>query len=77
MVMSKVNEIADGFKNILRSKIGLTSEEEEVLFKTRREVCNACPMNNNNLTCSKCGCVLAAKVRAINTTCPNGLWQKD
>jgi hypothetical protein len=72
--MSKVEEIAGGFKNLLRSKLNLTTEEEEILFKTRRKVCDACPSNKDNLTCSTCGCVLAAKVRAINTECPEKHW---
>lgn len=72
--MSKVKEIANGFKNILKSKMNLTTEKEEVLFATRKKVCNACPSNMNNITCSTCGCVLAAKVRAINTECPEKHW---
>jgi len=72
--MSKIEEITDGFKNILRSKLNLTTEEEEVLFATRKKVCNVCPSNKDGLICSTCGCVLAAKVRAINTSCPEGNW---
>lgn len=72
--MGKVKEIANGFKNILKSKMNLTTEGEETLFATRRKICDVCPSNKNNITCSTCGCVLAAKVRAINTECPEKHW---
>jgi len=72
--MSKVLEIANGFKNILKSKLNLTTEEEEVLFAARRKVCDVCPSNKNGIICSTCGCVLSAKVKAINTSCPEGNW---
>lgn len=72
--MSKVEEIANGFKNILKSKLNLTTEEEEELFSTRKKVCDACHFNKNNLTCSSCGCVLSAKVKSVKTECPEKYW---
>jgi hypothetical protein len=72
--MNKAKEIASGFKNLLRSKLNLTTEEEETLFQTRKKICNVCPLNKDGITCSMCGCVLSAKVRAINTSCPDGNW---
>ena len=72
--MNKAKEIASGFGNLLRSKLNLTTEEEETLFNARRKICDECPLNKDNLTCSRCGCVLSAKVRAINTSCPDGNW---
>lgn len=72
--MSKVEEIANGLKNVVRSKLNLTTEQEETLFASRRKICDACPFNKDNTTCEVCGCILALKTKSINTTCPKGHW---
>lgn len=71
--MNKALEIAEGFKNIVRSKLDLTSEEEENLFKVRREICDAC-INKNILICDICKCVISAKTKSIQSSCPIQLW---
>lgn len=71
--MNKLQQIADGYKNLLRSKANLTTEDEEKLFAARKEICDECQPDNKN-TCNACGCLLAAKIRCINCTCPNKLW---
>jgi len=77
--MSKAQEISNGFKNLLKSKLGLTTSEEEVLFAKRLEICKACPENYLDkelkvYRCALCGCLRAAKTKSIQSTCPDGLW---
>lgn len=77
--MSKALEISNGFANLLRSKLGLTSDEEEALFAKRREICDACPLIyfDQDLKvdrCNGCGCLIAVKTKSITSECPEGLW---
>ena len=72
--MSKAKEIASGYKNLLKSKLGLSSEEEEKVFKARREICDACSFKSAMDRCLKCGCPLAAKTRSLISECPEKLW---
>lgn len=71
--MNKIEDIANGYKNLFRSKVGLTSEQEEELFKARREVCSAC-QPDNKVVCKACGCPLAAKIRCKDCKCPKQHW---
>tara|TARA_R110000822_G_scaffold227017_2_gene359713 strand:+ start:8820 stop:9041 length:222 start_codon:yes stop_codon:yes gene_type:complete len=73
--MSKAKEISNGYKNLLLSKLGLSSEENEKVFNARREICNSCASRDILLDrCKLCGCPLAAKTRSIVTECPIKLW---
>jgi hypothetical protein len=45
---SKSNEIIDGHFNELRSKAGLTNENEESIFLRREKICEECPLKNGN-----------------------------
>jgi hypothetical protein len=40
---------------------------------------NACTSCENNMLgiCKKCGCIIQAKIRIANTTCPINLWAED
>jgi len=71
--MSKAKEIANGFGNLLRDKIGLTSEEERKLFNSRLEICNNCE-HGQGARCKLCGCFITAKTKSINSECPDELW---
>ena len=72
----KAKEIAGAYANLLRSKLGLTSEEEEKIFNARREICDACDFKSAMDRCLKCGCPLSAKTRSLDpaTKCPIELW---
>lgn len=74
--MSKATEIASGYKNLLKDKLGLSSPQQEKLFVVRREICNACDHITALDRCGKCGCPLAAKTRSLDpdNKCPEGLW---
>jgi hypothetical protein len=69
--MSKVNEIANGYKNLVKSKLGLSSEKDEKIFKARREICNSCPEKTALDRCALCSCPLAAKTRSLESKCPH------
>ena len=72
--MSKAKEIAEGYTNLVKSKLGLSSAQDEKVFKARREICNACKFKSAMDRCLKCGCPLGAKTRSLITKCPEGNW---
>lgn len=73
MFNNKAKEIANGWKNVLKSRFGLTTEEEEFLFNKRYEICKACEFGQGSY-CEKCGCPLKAKTKSIISECPEKLW---
>lgn len=73
-LQNKAKEIANGYGNLLKSKLGLSSEEDEKVFSARREICNACDHRSALDRCLKCGCPLSAKTRSLITNCPEGNW---
>jgi len=72
--MSRFQEIVNGYKNLVKSKLGISSEKDEEVFTARRTICNACPNKTNADTCGLCGCPLAAKTRSLITNCPDKKW---
>ena len=73
-VRKKAAEIADGYKNLIKSQLGLSSENDEKVFEARREICNACEFKSKLDICLKCGCPLGVKTKSLKTKCPEGLW---
>tara|TARA_R110002050_G_scaffold319_4_gene2026 strand:- start:354 stop:596 length:243 start_codon:yes stop_codon:yes gene_type:complete len=71
---SQAAQIADGFKNLFKSKLGLSSELDEAVFEARREICNSCAEKTDMDNCGLCGCPLATKTRSLITECPAKLW---
>jgi hypothetical protein len=74
--MFEARKIAEGAKEMLKSKFGLTSRANKKLFKKRMEICNVCPNRNVGIvdTCNLCGCVLEMKTRSVHSECPDELW---
>jgi hypothetical protein len=73
--MSRFNEIVNGYSNLVKSKLGISSKEDENIFEARRTICNACPFKLGGTDrCGKCGCPLAAKTRSLVSSCPVGHW---
>lgn len=72
--MSKLTEIAEGWKNLVfKNDIG-----EEMALE-RGKVCEECDKlhtltNSFYLHCAKCGCYIPAKLRSTNSKCPLGKW---
>ncbi len=74
--MSRFKKIVDGYKNLVKSKLGLSDEKDEEIFNARLTICNACPRKSALNRCLECGCPLAAKVRSLRplNSCPKGHW---
>tara|TARA_R110000803_G_scaffold129900_3_gene197295 strand:- start:329 stop:547 length:219 start_codon:yes stop_codon:yes gene_type:complete len=70
-----IREIANGYKNLIKSKLGVSDEKDEEIFSARREICNACNYRKEKTDrCGLCGCPLAAKTRSLITKCPDKQW---
>ena len=74
MTVSKFKEIVTGYTNLVKSKLGLSSEKDEKIFEARRTICNACPHKSALDRCLVCGCPLAAKTRSLISNCPKENW---
>ncbi len=72
-----IDGIVEGYSNLIKR-----DEEIEKLAKQRLSVCEDCPFNSKNNSmlgsmipyCTKCGCILAAKVRNEKGQCPEKKW---
>tara|TARA_R110000796_G_scaffold181330_1_gene297857 strand:- start:19737 stop:19964 length:228 start_codon:yes stop_codon:yes gene_type:complete len=73
-LLNKAEEIAEGYTNLVKSKLGLSSAQDEKVFKARREICDACQFKSAMDRCLKCSCPLAAKTRSFKSKCPMKLW---
>jgi hypothetical protein len=86
--MRKLNEILDGWGNLIKSNFGLLDEETRALAESRLLHCNKCSIRTDN-TCdpnkmilnektnqmvSGCGCNIAAKTLSRASKCPAGKW---
>lgn len=71
---TKAEKIANGYKNLLKSKLGLSSLLDKAIFDSRKNICEACAFKSALNRCLKCGCPLAAKQKSLIDQCPIGLW---
>jgi hypothetical protein len=86
--MGKLNEILDGWGNLIKSNFGLLGEEYRLMAEERLLHCNVCPIRSDN-TCdpnkmilnektnqmvSGCGCNIAAKTLSRASKCPADKW---
>jgi len=62
-----------GITKLLLKEFGLTDEETEKLADYRLEICKPCSKNLSGV-CRGCGCVLEAKTRVKDETCPDNKW---
>ena len=72
--MSRFKEIVNGYSNVVKSALGVSSEQDEKIFSARQEICNGCQHKTSRNTCGLCGCPLFAKTRSLITKCPDGNW---
>jgi len=87
-IMGKLNEILDGWGNLIKSNFGLLDEQTRKLAESRLVKCHSCSMRSSN-TCdpnkfgihevtnkivSGCGCNIAAKTLSRSSQCPMGKW---
>jgi len=86
--MSKLNEIINGWANVVKDKIGTLDPKLKVMAANRLLLCNSCDMRVNN-TCSTkkvginiitknetkgCGCNISAKTLVPESECPLSKW---
>lgn len=73
---NQINVIVSGYKNLIKSKLGLSSQLDEAIFTARRKICDACEHRTKLDRCGKCGCPLGAKTRSLDpaSKCPEGHW---
>ncbi len=86
--MSKLNEIINGWANVVKDKIGTLDPKLKVIAENRLLLCNVCDMRVNN-TCSTkkvginiitkketrgCGCNISAKTLSPESKCPLSKW---
>jgi hypothetical protein len=74
--MSRFSQIVSGYKNLVKSKLGLSEEKDEEIFQARRMICNGCKFKSALDRCLKCGCPLGAKTRSLDPDngCPEKHW---
>lgn len=75
--MSKAKEILSGYAGLLKSKVGLSSEQENEIAEARLDICSKCPYGTGRSTCKRCGCVLKAKARCMECKCPEKKWNEN
>jgi len=83
-----INQVIEGWTNLLKSKFGNLDSELFELSKKRIIICNSCQLFKNNV-CDRnnmiphektgemvcgCGCILAAKTLCKECVCPAGKW---
>jgi hypothetical protein len=86
--MGQINEIPDGWGNLIKSNFGLLDEETRTLAEGRLIHCNVCSIRSAN-TCDPnqtirnvktndmvkgCGCNISAKTLSRQSKCPAGKW---
>ena len=78
--MSKLQEIYDGWKNLLIPEEELKPHIEKVAA-SRLNICNTCEHDSSkHITyrfdrhCKLCGCTLATKTRSLTSECPLDKW---
>jgi hypothetical protein len=83
--MSKLQEIYDGWKNLIIPEEKLKPHIEKVA-KARLNICNTCEfdsLKDESLKlrfdrhCTNCGCTLAAKTRSLTSSCPIDKWKAE
>jgi len=86
--MSKINQILDGWANLIKDRFGNLSEDLKKISQERLNICDSCDirlgsicnpsMTGVNIQTGKlqrgCGCNIAAKTMSTNAKCPLGKW---
>jgi hypothetical protein len=84
--MSKLQEMYDGWKNLLVPDKEMY-EVIERIAAARINICNTCDFHSDRAIkstmtklrfdkhCTECGCTLAAKTRSLTSECPIQKWK--
>lgn len=70
---TQVESLVNGIKviQVIADDNDYASED---LKTERMNICTKCEFNQNNESCEKCFCLLAALVSRLDATCPEGRW---
>lgn len=71
--ISKFKQMLNGYVNLLKKKGNVQDSEIEKVAQMRYSKCLECPEKKGE-NCSACGCLLAAKVRSLDASCPIYKW---
>lgn len=70
--MVKQYNIFDVVKDAITGRLKFADKDTVTI---RRSVCDTCEARNTTLDiCTVCGCVLKAKIRLKESTCPMDMW---
>ena len=86
--MGQINEILNGWGNLIKNTFGLLDEQTRKLAENRLEHCNICTNRTQNICdpnkhilniktkefVKGCGCNIAAKTLSRKSQCPAGKW---
>jgi len=86
--MGKINEILDGWGNLIKDQFNTLDSDIKSLSEERLEICNDCDLRSGNMCSplkygihvetqeikSGCGCNLSAKTLSTWSKCPLGKW---
>lgn len=73
MKAEDVKNIKEGVSNAIKHVLNSSDPDVEALAGLRMSVCNTCNLRKGP-RCSKCGCILKFKTRAVNAHCPVNKW---
>ena len=68
-----LKRVAHGAAGLARAAATLGRSDAAALAESRLRICKPCP-HRRRFTCDLCGCLLAAKSRLADETCPAGSW---
>lgn len=68
-ILKKLKSIKDGWTNMIDRPRFFEPEAEK-----RASECAKCPYNKANI-CTKCACVINAKIWSFDEECPKGKWK--
>lgn len=84
MDMSRIKQIAEGWKNVI-----VKNNRAEIVAEHRLAICASCPSHSENAKtngyksirtdahCIECGCPLISKTRCLSCDCPLKKWLAD
>lgn len=70
--------MGENLKNIIEGYSNLVNKDRDIeeIAKVRKHICDSCEKNSNSLVpyCKECGCIIAAKIRSRDSSCPLNKW---
>ena len=86
--MKQIHEIAEGWLNVIKEKMGILSKAQRAVAKQRLDNCMVCEVRTGGVCDTKkcshnvetlrvtcgCGCYVRAKVLSNTSECPLGKW---